>query len=150
MLGEVLNTITYDIQANAAKLNNRAFLHRILGECIQREDFPHLFVDQRQQPDINPSEFLIEDPLNIDSLDDEDEQLLQRLDMDEESKFNVSDVLVQPNTIINTDIELSDLNWNDIQSEYQPGPFRAVRRYVQTRLEDSWNSDLRGEARNFD
>jgi len=52
--------------------------------------------------------------LNIDSLDDEDEQLLQRLDMDEESKFNVSDVLVQPNTIINPDIELSSLNWNDI------------------------------------
>ena len=48
MLGEVLNTVTYEIQANAAKLNNRAFLHRILGECIQREDFPHLFVDQRQ------------------------------------------------------------------------------------------------------
>ena len=61
---------------------------------------------------MNPSEFLF-DPLNIDSLDDEDEQLLQ-LDMDEESKFNVSDVLVQPNTIINADIELSDLNWNDI------------------------------------
>jgi hypothetical protein len=77
---------------------------------------------------VNPSEFLI-DPLNIDSLDDEDEQLLQ-LDMHEESKFNVSDVLVQPNTIINADVELSDLNWNDIQSEYQPGPFRAVRRYV--------------------
>ena len=48
MLAEVLSTVTYDIQANAAKLNNRAFLHRILGECIQREDFPHLFVDQRQ------------------------------------------------------------------------------------------------------
>jgi len=62
---------------------------------------------------VNPSEFLI-DPLNIDSLDDEDEQLLQRLDIDEESKFNVSDVLVQPNTNLNPDIELSDLNWNDI------------------------------------
>ena len=61
---------------------------------------------------MNPSEFLI-DPLNIDSLDDEDEQLLQ-LDMHEESKFNVSDVLVQPNTNLNADIELSDLNWNDI------------------------------------
>ena len=61
---------------------------------------------------MNPSEFLI-DPLNIDSLDDEDEQLLQ-LDMHEESKFNVSDVLVQPNTNLNPDIELSELNWNDI------------------------------------
>jgi hypothetical protein len=47
-------------------------------------------------------------------LDDEDEQLLQRLDIDEESKFNVSDVLVQPNTNLNPDIELSELNWNDI------------------------------------
>ena len=47
ILKESLGTITYDIQANAARYNNRNFLFRTLSECIQREDNPLLFLDRR-------------------------------------------------------------------------------------------------------
>ncbi len=45
LLQECLNSITYEMQSRAAMMNNRDFLHRILGQCLEREEFPHLFMD---------------------------------------------------------------------------------------------------------
>ena len=68
------------MQANAARGNNREFLHRTLSECIKREDFPHMFLDQMQEQS-NDVEFFMEDPLMID-----DVNLLDRLDLEVHSQ----------------------------------------------------------------
>ena len=87
ILKESLGTITYDIQANAARYNNRNFLFRTLSECIQREDNPLLFLDRRPKPEQEPEPFF-EDPLMIDNI-----QLLDRLDLDVESQLSIGDML---------------------------------------------------------
>jgi len=83
MLTQSLGSITYEMQANAARYNNRNFLHRTLTECIKREDFPHLFLDQRQDQS-NDAEFFMEDPLLVDDVD-----LLDRLDVEVDSQQSI-------------------------------------------------------------
>jgi len=70
----------------------------------------------------------------------EDESLLERLDVSVNSEFNISDMLIKPKSSMIGLSRQSEIPWQEVQSDYQPGPFRAVRRYVQSRLEDSWNN----------
>ena len=135
ILKESLGSISYEFQANAARYNNREFLHRTLNECIEREDYPHLFVDRKPVPRDASEAF--RDPFLID-----DESLLDRLDIDQDSQLSVGDMLnqFQPRSTVRALSEISEIPHHEIRSDYQPGVFKAVRRYVQSKLEDSWNN----------
>ena len=77
------------------------------------------------------------DPFLID-----DESLLDRLDIDQDSQLSVGDMLnqFQPRSTVRALSEISEIPHHEIRSDYQPGVFKAVRRYVQSKLEDSWNN----------
>ena len=132
LLSESLGAITYEQQANAARYNNREFLHRTLGECIRREDYPHLFLDKAPAQDDDDSLFAA-DPLLLDDI-----QLLDRLDLEVQSQLSIGDMLNLQPSHGRTPSQASDIPHAEIRSDAQPLAFKAVRRYVQSKL-DWWN-----------
>ena len=70
LLQQCLDSITVEQQAHAARQNNREFMFRILGECIQREESPLNFFRGEQVRREQASELFEEDPLNIDMHDE--------------------------------------------------------------------------------
>ena len=131
ILKESLSSITYEQQANAARYNNREFLYRTLGECIKREDFPHLFLDQPAIREEN-SDMFFEDPLGIDDIELMD---LERLDGEEEVKSqpSIMDMLRRkfvPSVLQRSSGSLSEIPNYEIRSDAQAQVFKAPNRYT--------------------